>query len=96
VARESAAPQHTTLSNPVPAYKCLSRRREESHQGQNIFGASELGAIEAVEKIQNVDQRRAFPRTLASVVGTVCTEPFVPIGMELPDLLPDKQDLDKT
>jgi len=53
-------------------------------------------AIVAVEKIQNVDQRRAFRRALASVVGTVYTELFVPIGKEFPDLLPDKQDLDKT
>jgi hypothetical protein len=52
-------------------------------------------AIEAVEKIQNVDQRRTFRRTLASVVGTVYTGLVVPIGIEFPDLLPDKQDLDK-
>jgi len=53
-------------------------------------------AIEAVEKIQNMEQRRAFRRALANIVGAVYTELFVPIGMEFPDLLPDKQDVDNT
>jgi len=53
-------------------------------------------AIEAVEKIQSVEQRRAFRRALADVVGAVYTELFVPIGREFPDLLPDKEDVDNT
>ena len=53
-------------------------------------------AIEAVEKIQDAEQRRAFRRTLATIVGTVYTELLVPIGKEFPDLLPDDEDIDKT
>jgi hypothetical protein len=53
-------------------------------------------AMEAVEKIQDMEQRRAFRRALAGVVGAVYTELFVPIGKEFPDLLPDKQDADAT
>lgn len=53
-------------------------------------------AMAAVEKIQDVEQRRAFRRALAGVVGAVYTELLVPIGKEFPDLLPDKQDADNT
>jgi hypothetical protein len=53
-------------------------------------------AMAAAEKIQDVDQRRAFRRALASVVGSVYTDLFVPIGKEFPDLLPDQQDVDNT
>ena len=50
----------------------------------------------AVEKIQDMDQRRIFRRALAAIVGEVYTEIYVPIGREFPDLLPDQQDLERT
>ena len=53
-------------------------------------------AMAAVEKIQDVDQRRIFRRAFAAIVGEVYTEIFVPIGKEFPDLLPDQQDLERT
>jgi hypothetical protein len=53
-------------------------------------------AMAAVEKIDDQEQRRAFRRALAAVVGAVYTDLFVPIGEEFPDLLPDKQDVDST
>ena len=53
-------------------------------------------AMAAVEKIEDVEQRRMFRRALAAVVGAVYTDLFVPIGKEFPDLLPDKQDFDST
>jgi hypothetical protein len=53
-------------------------------------------AIEAVGKIRDVEQRRAFRRALVDIVGTVYTELFVPIGKEFPDLLPDNDDVART
>ena len=53
-------------------------------------------AIEAIEKIQDVEQRRSLRRALAGVVGTIYTEVIVPIGKEFPDLLPDKEDVSRT
>lgn len=53
-------------------------------------------AMVAVEKIKDLEQRRAFRRALADVVGSVYTELFVPIGREFPDLLPDEEDREKT
>jgi len=51
-------------------------------------------AMAAVENIQGSEQRRAFQRALAMVVGAIYTDLFVPIGAEFPDLLPDKDDAD--
>jgi hypothetical protein len=53
-------------------------------------------AMAAVEKIQNIEQRRTLRRALASIVGAVYTDLLVPIGKDFPDLLPDKDDLDVT
>jgi hypothetical protein len=51
-------------------------------------------AMAAVEKVGDMEQRRAFRRALARVVADIYTELLVPIGKEFPDLLPDKQDAD--
>ena len=53
-------------------------------------------AMAAVEKIQDIDQRRIFRRAFAAIAGEVYTEIYVPIGREFPDLLPDQQDLERT
>jgi hypothetical protein len=53
-------------------------------------------AMEAIEKIQDAEQRRLLRRALAGVVGMIYTEVFVPIGKEFPELLPDKEDVART
>jgi hypothetical protein len=53
-------------------------------------------AMAAVEKIQDMDQRRIFRRPFSAIVGEVYSEIYVPIGREFPELLPDQQDLERT
>jgi len=45
-------------------------------------------AMAAVEKIQDMDQRRIFRQAFAAIVGEVYSEICVPIGREFPELLP--------
>lgn len=53
-------------------------------------------ALAAVEKLRDGEQKRAFRRAIAGVTAAIYTDLLVPIGREFPDLLPDKDDLDRT
>jgi len=53
-------------------------------------------ALAAVEKLRDGEQKRAFRRAIAGVTAAIYTDLLVPIGREFPDLLTDKDDLDRT
>ena len=53
-------------------------------------------ALDAVEKIKDAGEKRAFRRAIAAVTGAIYTDLLVPIGKDFPDLLPDTDDLDRT